>query len=54
MEKETSAHILCECRALALEKIRIETIGFARMDPDQVKEARLSCIVALVKGWTVD
>ncbi len=31
-EKETFEHILCEC--LALEKIRMHTLGFARMDPD--------------------
>ncbi len=46
-EKETSVHILCEW--LALEKIRMQTLGFARMDPDQIQE-RLSNIVALSKG----
>ncbi len=29
---------------------RIQTLGFARMDLDQVKEARLSSIVVLGKG----
>ncbi len=43
-EKETSEHILCECPML--EKIRMQTLGFVRMDPDQV---RLSSIVALGK-----
>ncbi len=47
-EKETLEHILCEC--LVLEKIRMQTLGLARMDPDQIKEARLSSIVALGKG----
>ncbi len=31
-EKETSVHILCECTVL--EKIRMQTLGFAKMDPD--------------------
>ncbi len=49
-EKETSVHILCEC--LAMEKLRMQTYGFARMDLEQTKEARLSGIVALDKrGW---
>ncbi len=43
-EKETSVHILCECPVL--EKVRM-TLGFARMDPEQIKEAWLSGIVAL-------
>ncbi len=47
-EKEMSEHIPCEC--LVLEKIRIQTFGFARMDPNQIKEARLSSIVAFGKG----
>ncbi len=47
-EKETLAHKLFENSAL--EKIRIQTLGFVRMDPDQVKEAWLSSIVALGKG----
>ncbi len=47
-EKETSEHILCEC--LVLEKIRMRTLGFARMDPDQIKDARLSSVVAFGKG----
>ncbi len=44
-EKETSVHILRECPAS--EKVRMQTTGFARMDPEQIKEARLSGIVAL-------
>ncbi len=47
-EKETSVHILCECSVL--EKIRMQILGFARMDPEQIKGARLSGIVALSKG----
>ncbi len=47
-EKETSEHILCEC--LMLEKIRIQTLGLARMDPNQIKEARLKSIVVFSKG----
>ncbi len=47
-EKKRSEHILCEC--LALEKIRMQTLGFARMDPDQIKEVRLSSIVAFGNG----
>ncbi len=47
-EKETSEHILCECPVL--EKVRMQTLGFARMDPEQIKETRLSGIVALGKG----
>ncbi len=39
-EKETSVHILCECPVL--EKVRIGTLGFTRMDPERIKEARLS------------
>ncbi len=45
--KETLEHILCEC--LVLEKIKMQTLGFARVDPDQIKEARRSSIVALGK-----
>ncbi len=37
-EKETSVHILCEC--LVLEKVRMRTLDFARMGPEQIKEAR--------------
>ncbi len=44
-EKEMSVHIPCGC--LALEKLRMQTLGFARMDPEQIKEVRLSGIVAL-------
>ncbi len=47
-EKETSVHILCECPML--EKVGMQTLGFARMDREQIKEARLSGIVALGKG----
>ncbi len=47
-EKETLVHILCECSVL--EKVRMHILGFARMDPEQIREARLSGIVALVKG----
>ncbi len=46
--KETLEHILRDC--LVLEKIRMQTLGFARMDPDQIKEARLISIVAFGKG----
>ncbi len=48
VEKETSVHILCEYTAL--EKIRMQTLGFARMDPEHIKKARLSGITALGKG----
>ncbi len=41
-------HILCEF--LVLEKIRVQTLGFAKMEPDQIKEVRLSSIVAFGKG----
>ncbi len=47
-EKEISEHILCEC--LGLEKIKMQTLCFARMDPDQIKKARLNSIVAFGKG----
>ncbi len=43
-EKETLGHILCEC--LALEKISMQILDFVRMDTDQIKEVRLSSIVA--------
>ncbi len=48
VEKETSVHILCECPVL--EKLRMQTLGFARMDPEQIKEARVNGIVSLGKG----
>ncbi len=35
---------------LGLEKIRIETLDFTRMDPDQIKEVRPSSIVVFGKG----
>ncbi len=47
-EKETLVHILCE--RPVLEKVRMQTLGFARMDLEQIKEARLSGIIALFKG----
>ncbi len=47
-EKETLVHILCECPVL--EKVRMQTLGFARMYPEQIKEVKLSGIVALGKG----
>ncbi len=37
-------------RMPVLEKERMQTLGFARMDLEQIKEARLSRIVALGKG----
>ncbi len=43
-EKETSVHILCECPVL--EEERMQTLGFTGMDPEQIKEARLSRIMA--------
>ncbi len=46
-EKETSVHILCECPAL--EKVRMQTLACTRMDPEQIKKARLSGIIALGK-----
>ncbi len=39
-EKESPVHILRECSVL--EKVRMQTLGFARMDPEQIKEASLS------------
>ncbi len=47
-EKETSVYILRECSAL--ERVRRKTLGRARMEPDQIKEVRLSRIIALSKG----
>ncbi len=47
-EKETLVHILCECPGL--DKVRMQTMSFTRLDPEQIKEARLSGIVALGKG----
>ncbi len=44
---QTSVHILCECPVL--KKVRMQTLGLVRMDPEQIKEARLSGIVALDK-----
>ncbi len=46
-EKETSVHILCEWPVL--EKVRMQTLGFARVDTEQIKEAKLSGIVVLGK-----
>ncbi len=42
-----TVHILHGCPVL--EKLRMQTWGIARMDPEQIKEARLSRIVALSK-----
>ncbi len=42
-----SERILCEC--LVLKKIRMQTLGFARMNPDQIKDTRLSNIVIFGK-----
>ncbi len=47
-EKEMLEHILCEC--LVLEKIKMHTLSYARMDADQIKEMRLNSIVACGKG----
>ncbi len=47
-EKETSEHILREF--LELERIRMQTLGFARIDPDQMKDVWLSSIAAFGKG----
>ncbi len=47
-EKETSVHILYECPVL--KKIRMQILGFARMDPEEIKEAKLSSIMTLGKG----
>ncbi len=45
---QKSVYILCEC--LVLEKVRMQTFGFARTDLEQIKEAKLSGIVGLSKG----
>ncbi len=47
-EKETSVHILYACPVL--EKVRMQTLGFVKMDAEQIKEARLSGIVGLGEG----
>ncbi len=47
-EKEMLEHILCGCPAL--EKLKMQILGFARMDLEQIKETRLSEIVAPGKG----
>ncbi len=41
-------HILSECPTL--EKMRMQILDFARIDPDQIKEGKLSSIVALCKA----
>ncbi len=47
VENETSEHILCEC--LVLEKIRMQTLCFARMDlRDETKQYCGSCKLSLV------
>ncbi len=51
-EKEKSGNILCECPAL--EKIRMQTLCFAGIDPDQIKEAKLSSIMVLGKSWIAE
>ncbi len=48
VEKEMWVHILCECSVL--KKARMPALGFVRMDVEQIKEVRLSRIVALGKG----
>ncbi len=37
-------------RKILLDKVRMQTLGFTRMDLEQIKEARLSGIVAFGKG----
>ncbi len=44
-EKEITIHILYECPLL--KKVRMQTLGFARIDPEQIKEARLSGTITL-------
>ncbi len=46
--------ILCEC--LVLEKVRMQTqtLGFAKMNPGQIKEARVSGIITLGNGVGLD
>ncbi len=48
MRCRKSVHILCECPVL--EKVKMQTLGCTRMHPEQIKEARLSGIMALVRG----
>ncbi len=48
VEKETLVHILCGCPTW--KKLKMQTLGFARIDLEQIKEARVSGIVALDKG----
>ncbi len=36
--------------APVLEKVRMQTLSIARMDPGQIKEARVSGIMALGRG----
>ncbi len=47
-EKETSVNIICEC--LALERLMRKSLGRVLMESNQIKEVRLSGIVALGKG----
>ncbi len=47
-EKKILAHIPCQCPVL--EKVRMQTLGIARMDVEQIKVTRLNGIVALGKG----
>ncbi len=48
-EKETSVYILCECAVL--EKVTGQTVSFPRMDPEQIKGARLSAIHGPTAEW---
>ncbi len=41
--------LLCECPAL--ERARSKTFSRAQLEPDQIKEVRLSSIVNRAKGW---
>ncbi len=47
-EKETSIYIQRKCPVL--KKVRMQSLGPARMDPEQIKKVKLSEIVALGKG----
>ncbi len=50
-EKKTLVHILCECAAL--EKKRTGVLEETQIDPDMIKEMRLSGIMALIFFLTV-
>ncbi len=47
VQKRKHRYTLCECPVL--EKVRMQTLGCTRMDPEQIEEARLSGIMALGK-----